>query len=305
MCYRALLYITVLLCAIVCYCVTLFCYVILLSTTTMLLHYSATTLRPFFCFSSTSSLLLTSFLTTHLEVTQSLFQTMATSAAGPVVKSFHEVWMEFVPFEARAFHVNMPGCQLLRPGAEGSPACMAELEVLASRLVSLIVCLNELPVLKYRQGSGVAGRLANLVQQGLDRYRARNPSFHPVPGGDFLICDRAVDLVAPLLHEFTYQAMCQDLLPIHHGNRFDLKGGRTVALDENDALWVGLRHCHIADCSKAIVSKFNQFLTENKAAVKSKNSTGGNVSSLAEMKEAINALGEFQELKSQVTKNQI
>lgn len=224
---------------------------------------------------------------------------LATSPAGPVVKSFQEVWLEFVPFEARAFHVNIPGVPLLRPSAETSPAIMAELELLASRLVSLIVSMNELPQLKFSHGSAVASRLANLIQQGLDRYCSRNPGFHPVPGGDFLICDRRIDLTAPLLHEFTYQAMCQDLLPIHHGNRFDLpKGGRTVALDENDTLWTGLRHCHIADCSRTIVGKFNQFLTENKAAVKSK--TGASVASLAEMKEAINALGEFQELKAQV-----
>jgi syntaxin-binding protein 1 len=281
--------------------------VLLISLCIILLYY----IVQFFFFLTVSlshslTVCLTHCLNTS-EVTQSLFQMLATSAAGPVVKSFQEVWLEFVPFEARAFHVNMPGCQLLRPGTESSPLSMAELETVASRLVSLIVSMNELPQLKYRQDSGTSARLATLVQQGLDRYCARNPSFRPVPGGDFLICDRRIDLVTPLLHEFTYQAMCQDLLPIHHGNRFDLKGGgKTVALDENDSLWTGLRHCHIADCSKAIVSKFNQFLTDNKAAVKSKTigNTGntGNVSSLAEMKEAINALGEFQELKAQVSR---
>ena len=244
---------------------------------------------------------------------------LATSPAGAVVKSFQEMWLEFVPFEARAFHLNMPESvpKLLKPGAEAMPASISELEVMASRLVSMIVSINELPTIKYRSRGGVApdtegrlsARLANLVQEGLDRYAARNPQFRPAPGGDFIICDRTCDLVAPLLHEFTYQAMCQDLLPIHHGNRYDVKGGRTVALDEQDSLWVHLRHTHIAECSKTIVAKFNQFLTENKAAVKSNSksgaSAGNDVSSLAEMKEAINALGEFQELKAQVSQQEI
>lgn len=212
---------------------------------------------------------------------------LATCPAGPLVKSFQEIFLEYIPFEARAFHLNMPDSfgKLLKSGAETSPANIAELEIMASRLVSLIVTLNEVPTIKYRATGGVypdregklAARLANLVQEGLDHYSMRNPNFKPVPGGDLLIMDRTVDLVSPLLHEFTYQAMAQDLLSIHHDNRYDYKysstakgdsTSRTVALDENDSLWVAMRHTHIADCSKFIVNRFNQFLSENKAAVK-------------------------------------
>lgn len=36
----------------------------------------------------------------------------------------------------------------------------------------------------------------------------------PRPRGTMFITERAMDLYAPLLHEFTYQAMCNDLLDI-------------------------------------------------------------------------------------------
>ncbi len=212
---------------------------------------------------------------------------LATCPAGPFVKSFQEIFLEYIPFEARAFHLNMPDSfgKLLQSGAESVPANIAELEVMASRIVSLIITMNEIPTIKYRASGGVApdregklsARLANLVQEGLDHYSSRNPNFKPVPGGDLIIVDRTVDLVSPLVHEFTYQAMVHDLLPIHHDNRYDykyssgLKGEsatRTVALDENDSLWLAMRHTHIADCSKFIVDRFNQFVSENKAAVK-------------------------------------
>jgi syntaxin-binding protein 1 len=219
---------------------------------------------------------------------------LATCPAGPLVKSFQEMFLEFIPFEARAFHLNMPESfgRLLRSGAESAPTNIAELETMATRIVSLIVSLNEIPTIKYRATGGASpdstgklcSRLANLVQEGLDHYCSRNPSFRPSPGGDLIIMDRTVDLVSPLLHEFTYQAMAHDLLPIHHDNRYDYKfssgaGGnsstRTVALDENDSLWLSMRHTHIADCSKFIVNRFNEFVSENKAAVKQSSKTKG------------------------------
>lgn len=42
----------------------------------------------------------------------------------------------------------------------------------------------------------------------------------PRPRGVLLITDRSMDLNAPFLHEFTYQAMCHDLLPIEEGQRY-------------------------------------------------------------------------------------
>jgi syntaxin-binding protein 1 len=251
------------------------------------------------------------------QVPNSLFQMLATSAAGPLVKTFQEVYLDFVPFEARAFHLGMPeaGARLLQPASETSPASVPDLELIARKIVAAIVSLNELPTIRYRI-DGQGARLANLVQEGIDRYAARNTSFKPVAGGELLLMDRTVDLVAPLLHEFTYQAMVYDLLNVHHENRYDYRfasgaksesSARTVALDETDALWVAMRHTHIAKCSDLIIKRFNDFVKENKAAVKQSAAKSGpsdapdsNVSNLAELKSTMNALGEFQELKAQV-----
>lgn len=40
------------------------------------------------------------------------------------------------------------------------------------------------------------------------------------PKGVLFVVDRSMDLAAPFLHEFTYQAMCNDLLDIKDGSKY-------------------------------------------------------------------------------------
>jgi syntaxin-binding protein 1 len=64
-----------------------------------------------------------------------------------------------------------------------------------------------------------------MVQEELDMYRRGNPNWpEPTtpqrPPSTLLITDRTMDMMAPLVHEFTYQAMANDLLPIINGTKF-------------------------------------------------------------------------------------
>lgn len=94
-----------------------------------------------------------------------------------------------------------------------------------------------------------------------------------------MILDRSIDPAAPLLHEFTYQAMINDLLPVedtenHTGIKYSYEfhqidgsmDSKDVVLDEDDNVYKSIRHMHIAECSDRLVEKFNEFLSENKAA---------------------------------------
>jgi syntaxin-binding protein 1 len=97
-----------------------------------------------------------------------------------------------------------------------------------------------------------------------------------------------MDLAAPFLHEFTYQAMCQDLLPIRDGNRYvcvpppfhrspptarshsfrneegQLEENEAVLSDE-DKVWVDVRHMHMKDALDKLIDAFKQFTNEHNA----------------------------------------
>ena len=186
------------------------------------------------------------------------------------------------------------------------------LERMADRIVSCCVTMGEAPNIRYSASSPLSLNLATLVQNSLDRHismKGIDPSSCK-RGSTLIVLDRTFDLLAPLLHDFGYQAMANDLLDIPDGNRYTYRfktalgspeTDRTVILNEADSLWTSIRHAHIGDCGKLIFERFKQFVSENKAAMCSTKSNlpQGEVSSLADVRETMNALGEFQEFKAQ------
>ena len=118
--------------------------------------------------------------------------------------------------------------------------------------------------------------LARFVQDGLDQYAAANRDFPPPsprPRAVLMITDRSMDLYAPLIHEFTYQAMAHELLPLKEGEktyyRTVVNQGspneekKDMELGENDRIWVENRHLHMKDLLQKLVADFNRFRAEN------------------------------------------
>ena len=168
------------------------------------------------------------------------------------------------------------------------PACDHEvkghLDNLTHRILSLCVSLGEFPVVKYYRpanathgASALCSHLARFVHEALHSYARHHPDFPPVsprPQGVLFITDRTMDLMSPLVHEFTYQAMAMDLLPIRDDEdkvryRNTIKKGtpdqeeRDVEIGENDKIWVANRHMHMKDLLGKIVADFNKFRAEN------------------------------------------
>lgn len=82
-----------------------------------------------------------------------------------------------------------------------------------------------------------------------------------------------MDLVSPLIHEFTYQAMALDLLDIKDSEKTIYKfkpsrGSRDeevkdVELGEGDRIWSAYRHMHMKDLLGKITEEFNKFRDAN------------------------------------------
>ena len=112
-----------------------------------------------------------------------------------------------------------------------------------------------------------------------------------------------MDLFAPLLHEFTYQAMAHDLLPIKDGDKVTFRTvvnqdrpdqqEKDVEISEKDRIWVENRHRHMKDTIEKLMGDFQRFIDENPHFTK----TDDNANSLNAIKDMLAGLPQFQEMK--------
>jgi syntaxin-binding protein 1 len=149
--------------------------------------------------------------------------------------------------------------------------------------VSICVSLGEYPTIRFyrprnpnHEAGVLCSHLARYVQDGLDLHAKHHDDFPPPsprPRGILIITDRSMDLFAPLVHEFTYQAMVHDLLPIKEGDKTLYKtvineGApneelKEMEIGEKDRIWVENRHMHMKDLLEKLVADFNKFRAEH------------------------------------------
>uniref|UniRef100_A0A673ID75 Syntaxin-binding protein 3-like n=1 Tax=Sinocyclocheilus rhinocerous TaxID=307959 RepID=A0A673ID75_9TELE len=164
------------------------------------------------------------------------------------IKVCKEINISFLPLEAQ---VSVDSFSLLWPSIVDQT-----LETIANQIVTLCATLDEYPGVRYKKYSQPALThftcLAELVDNKLARHYELddNSKKKGKTQAQLLIVDRALDPVSPILHELTFQAMAYDLIPIKDNNyEYKLKDGskKEALLNEEDELWVKLRHMHIAE----------------------------------------------------------
>ncbi|KAF9915816.1 vacuolar sorting protein VPS33/slp1 [Lobosporangium transversale] len=230
------------------------------------------------------------------------FDHLRASTDAKYIKSLKELFMDFYAVESRVFSLNNRNaffnlfCPMLKEQNQH-----AEINSISKQLISVCASLQVNPIVSYYRANDLtmqtSKNIAMTVQTDLDEYFKGQPRIGLKPP-HLMIIDRTIDPITPILHDFYYQALATDLLPIKDGTKYEYNSfkedgtpcEKVAILDENDKTFTKIRHNHITDCIKFLKSNVDSFVAE----AMSKPTTGNQLDAI---REQMAKLPQFQENK--------
>uniref|UniRef100_A0A8C5EZT6 Syntaxin-binding protein 2 n=1 Tax=Gopherus evgoodei TaxID=1825980 RepID=A0A8C5EZT6_9SAUR len=204
-----------------------------------------------------------------------LFKELRKSRITKAIKTLKEITMAFLPYESQV---------------EGYPYSSLEknkqLEMMAEQIATLCETLEEYSAIRYRKDHEDNFHLAHAVLAKLKAFKVYKPNIGEGPDkarSQLLIVDRSFDLVSPLLHELTYQAMAYDLLSLEN-DTYKYKTSGTSNSQEKE-----LRHMHI-DLSQ-MLKKMPQYQKELNKVMGLDGADGGAGCSVELVRDSRDSLG--------------
>ncbi|AQL02266.1 SNARE-interacting protein KEULE [Zea mays] len=240
------------------------------------------------------------------------------------IKNDSSMNLEFFTIDMQGFVTDHDTAliDLYGPSEQNSKKFNDTISTMATRIATTFASLKvdlstlqEFPCVRYRAPKGDASTttkfdmvpkwLATAVWEIVSKYKSTIPEFPQKETCELLIVDRPIDQIAPVIHEWTYDAMCHDLLEMD-GNKYIYEVSKMGSepekkeslLEDHDPLWLELRHAHIADASERLYEKMNNFVAKNKAAQLSRD--GGEVST-RDLQKIVQALPQYSDQVEKLT----
>ncbi|KAA3469037.1 SNARE-interacting protein KEULE [Gossypium australe] len=233
----------------------------------------------------------------------------------PRIGALSEMNLEYFAIDSQGFITdNGKALENLFGDEENTRKADACLNVMANRIATVFASLREFPFVRYRAAKSldpmtmttfrdlIPTKLAAGIWNCLVKCKSI-PNFPQQETCELLVLDRSIDQIAPVIHEWTYDAMCHDLLNME-GNKYvhevpSKTGGppekKEVLLEEHDPIWLELRHAHIGDANLRLHEKMTNFVSKNKAAQHQQGSRDVGEISTRDLQKMVQALPQYSE----------
>lgn len=169
-------------------------------------------------------------------------------------------------------------------------------------VIALLLSLKKKPLIRYEKNSLLSKKLATEVRYQMTQeeqlFDFRKTDTPPI----LLILDRRDDPITPLLTQWTYQAMVQEILGVHNGRvdlsevpdvRPELK--EIVLSQDQDPFFKKNMYMNFGDLGGNIKDYVEQYQTRTK--------NNASIESISDMKRFVEDYPEFRKLSGNVTKH--
>lgn len=256
-----------------------------------------------------------------------LFQKIA--ACKPLarrLKSLVELNIDYVASELQSFHFDMKSNSVFKDLFNSASQPSPSEFIIAEKLVTVCAALHEYPHIRYKASSALGASLATIFHKKFNEFIAKNE--HWWYHGDnvhndrgrctLLLLSRSDDCLSPLMHEFTYQAMVNDLLDVENekityqaqtvgtakeGDTVMETMDKDVLLNDKDTLWVELRSKHIADVIQTLSTRIRDIVNSSTGVALTTKGNEAKALSLTQMANALKQLPEYREVMSKLSQH--
>ncbi|KAJ1935666.1 vacuolar protein sorting-associated protein 45, partial [Linderina pennispora] len=229
---------------------------------------------------------------------KSMIETLAENDESEVVREVQELYADFYAVTPCLFHIGLePGTHPLF--SEGHSWNQGALARTVQGLSAMLLALRKRPSIRYERNSAMAHQLGT----ELDYLIKHEASLFGKQGDvQLLILDRKNDPVTPLLTQWTYHALLNDLIGVKNG-RVDLSYVpgirpelREVTLSQDqDGFFKQSQYLNFGDLGASIKEYVETY--------QGKTQSQHQIESISDMKRFVEAYPEFRKLSGNVTKH--
>lgn len=175
------------------------------------------------------------------------------------VRSLKELNVSFFATQ-NCFDLRVPSLQMFALSSNNfNDERSLILHHLKDKLLTVMVSLKEFPYIQY-QGTKLCEELASKVNASLNELNELK-LLKPERKSICLILDRTVDMVTPVLHDYSYKALIYDFFDVDENSFLSIPSEdiKDHKLDDKDTIWSKYKNCHIGEVLKNIQDDVDEF----------------------------------------------
>ena len=237
---------------------------------------------------------------------QSFLDQLAKADVHSRVEQVREYYADYSAVAPELFSLNLRSASLMCKPAAGPYGSLTMEEATFQRsldgVMSVLLAHKLRPAIRFQGTSPLAGHFARAVDSSIGSQRELFGLMpHSSPSPLLLVLDRKEDPVTPLLTQWTYQAMVHETIGLW-SNKVDLPpstsgaAGQKVVLDPvHDDFFAEHMYSHFTVFAEAVQARLKEYEAKHK--------TTGSISSIEDMRRALERLPALRRARDNVSKH--